>query len=82
MVLIVFTDAFERTHYRNSVTLELSGRTDAREHENLWRMIHAGAEHDFVRGNGTFVAVFSIANPFDLVAVHDQRRDLGRANDR
>src|SRR5262249_25408168 len=82
MVLIVFTDTLQRTHDGNSVALELRAGADAREHENLRGMIHAGAEHDFVRGNGMFVAVFSIATAFALVAVHDQRRDLGRANDR
>src|SRR4030095_1591115 len=77
MIFIVYTDALQRTHDRNSEALELSARADAREHENLRRMIHTGAERDFVCAGGALVAVFSIANAFDPVAAHDQRRDLG-----
>src|SRR5262249_40757179 len=69
MILIVFTDALQRTHDGNSVALELSARADAREHENLRRVIHTGAEHDFVCGGGVLVGVFSIENAFDLFTV-------------
>src|SRR5258705_354101 len=49
MVLVIFADAVEWMDDRNAMTFQLIARTDAREHENLRRVLHARAEDDFVR---------------------------------
>jgi hypothetical protein len=62
MILIIFTDAIELMDNGNAVPFELGARPDAREQENLRRMINSGAEYDLIGSRGVFVVVFSIAN--------------------
>ena len=82
MVLVIFADAVKWMDDRNAMTFQLIARTDAREHENLRRVIHARAEYDFVRGGCVLVAGNSIANAGDGFAAEDQRSDLRVADDR
>src|SRR6266850_6618109 len=82
MVLVIFADAVKSMDDRNAMTFQLIPRTDAREHENLRRVIHARAEDDFVRSHRMFVSVLSVTNAFGFLATKDQGTDRRLADDR
>ena len=82
MVLVIFADAVKSVDDRNAMTFQLIARTDAREHENLRRVIHARAEDDFVRCGGVLIASNSIAHAGDGFTAENQRSDLRVADDR
>src|SRR6266540_5570506 len=82
MILIIFTDTVELMDDGDAVPLELGARADAREHENLRRMINSGTEHDLVGCRGVFVVVFSIANACGFFIAENYRRDWRCAEDR
>ena len=82
MVLVIFADAVEWMDDRNAMTFQLIARTDAREHENLRRVIHARAEYDFVRSGRVLIASNSITHAGDGFTAENQRSDLRVADDR
>src|ERR1043166_7791528 len=81
MVLIVFADAVESVQNADAVAFELCSRPDARKHENLRRMIDAGAEHDFVGHGDMLAAVRAITNAFDFSSAQIDPDHLRAAND-
>ena len=68
MVLEVSSDAGERVHHRDAVALELVGRADAGEEEELRRVVGAAAEDHLALGLGSLhgpgrLAVLDAASP-------------------
>ena len=81
MVLIIFADAGSSWMTGIPWARQCRSWPDTRKHEDLRRVIDAGAENDSVPGDLQFVAVFAVAHALDFVTVKNQRGHLGVADD-
>src|SRR3990172_3855456 len=81
MVLIVLADSLQGMDYRNAQPLQLFFRPEAREHQDLRRMVNAGAKDNLTASHRPDLAVLLIADPFNPRTAKLERDDLRLVND-